>query len=487
MIGRTTGEMGLYIEELQSEEGYAEISLGEAEIVSRYDYIIHTVSLAEINDLVGQFRNTLNSVDKSPYKQLAWHEISDLENILHTLHPHRTTRGLINAGGSLLKFVWGTMDDDDRQNIETHQQTIDENNHILIETVNQQVLINNNFNQSIVTLRDTVANDRKIFAEGLQATTALGKEAINDGMVIIQLIQIQALKNKLQVLQQCITSAKQGIMSPALLTTREIEIFNIDFDKLKGLRIGLVQWINDKLSIVIKVPATTLTTTKKLIIPIPNQQRYEIISDAEIIVEINNDTYTWEEGKSIFELKTTKNCVTRRKCAIRLEKMEKIIEINSNQIVLINIRNQSLESTCDQRVLQLRGNYFVNFNNCTIIIDGARFSNKVVRATQTFVLPKYQKTLTTERIISFQDIALQQEENIKTIEELKFHKTTTAAVGGIGILMIIGLLITVIILCRRQGKINIKVAQPGLHKGFIRNTLIRKRFPIDETTIDNAQ
>jgi len=47
-----------------------------------------------------------------------------------------------------MKCFYGTMDNEDREQIESHLRIIDKNNHHAIETINAQVEINDSFNKN---------------------------------------------------------------------------------------------------------------------------------------------------------------------------------------------------------------------------------------------------------------------------------------------------------------------------------------------------
>ncbi|GBP00246.1 hypothetical protein EVAR_70440_1 [Eumeta japonica] len=86
----------------------------------------------------------------------------------------------------------------------------------------------------------------------------------------------------------------------------------------------------------------------------------------------------------------------------------------------------SLWSTCDERKFELTGHYLFHFNNCTIEIGDRGFGNRVVESTQVFSLPTYPKQISTEKVLTYQDIILQQQNNLEKIEELRFHRTVGA-------------------------------------------------------------
>lgn len=87
--------------------------------------------------------------------------IETVKSKLNTLIPHRHRRGLFNFVGTIHKWIYGTMDNDDRQEIEDHLKTIDTNNHNIILNSNQQVKINTIFNETFTKIKEAIAKDRE--------------------------------------------------------------------------------------------------------------------------------------------------------------------------------------------------------------------------------------------------------------------------------------------------------------------------------------
>lgn len=54
------------------------------------------------------------------------------KRIAHLVGTQKKSRWLVNAGGALMKFDFGAMDEKDRQNFEEYQRVLDEKNHQLI-------------------------------------------------------------------------------------------------------------------------------------------------------------------------------------------------------------------------------------------------------------------------------------------------------------------------------------------------------------------
>jgi len=79
----------LNIGKIDSELGYAEIHVGNADIVSKYNFIIHSINVDEINSLISQFREILNSLNITEYKNLCEDELKEIEKMTKIFLPAR--------------------------------------------------------------------------------------------------------------------------------------------------------------------------------------------------------------------------------------------------------------------------------------------------------------------------------------------------------------------------------------------------------------
>lgn len=142
------------IEKIESLSGYAEIKIDEVEIMSKSDIILHIIHPQEILTVINNFEIIINSTDLEENKNVTLTQIKILKNKVKTIIPHTFRRGLINFGGKILNWLYGTMDDDGRQDIDNHLKTIDKNNHKAIQNINQQIKINDNFNRTLTFTKD---------------------------------------------------------------------------------------------------------------------------------------------------------------------------------------------------------------------------------------------------------------------------------------------------------------------------------------------
>ncbi|XP_017478687.1 PREDICTED: uncharacterized protein LOC108368353 [Rhagoletis zephyria] len=140
---------------LTDQVGFIDIQMRTQEIVKDTDIVLHLINIKEIESVVNEMTDNIILM-KTNNKDILHAELLETRNKLMTLvpNPKRKARGLENAIGSVSKWMFGTMDDNDRQIIQNHLLKTD-------ETVNEQIHINDYFNLAIEQIKNIVRNDRK--------------------------------------------------------------------------------------------------------------------------------------------------------------------------------------------------------------------------------------------------------------------------------------------------------------------------------------
>lgn len=94
------------------------------------------------------------------------HQLNHLRTELQTLIPHtREKRGLLNIVGTGLKYIYGTMDDNDRREIESQLQVLETNTHNAITQSNNQIQINEQFDEQLEKLTTLYSSQMKKIIE----------------------------------------------------------------------------------------------------------------------------------------------------------------------------------------------------------------------------------------------------------------------------------------------------------------------------------
>lgn len=445
-----------------------QVKLREVEIVNQTSTIIHVIDPTEINNILTQIETNLERLDIDS-KNLINSEIKVIRARIKSITPRnnvRRRRGLINFAGSVQKWIFGTMDDDDRQEILEHLKVTDENNHNAITNLNKQIKINTHFNESINILKSSVEEDRIKMTEAFNGIRKQNDEIVKHSLYVDQIIKLRYLENKVDQIQDNIISAKHNIIHPNILTAEEIELYKIDFYKLKLIKVGILEYKNQMLIIAIKIPQNYIKTDLKLLTPLPNKDYFEIDENNEYIVEIENKFLEYKEDTMLKDLKISKNCVWTKQCKLRYNNKTKIEILDDETILIKNALEEKLIQNCDDRNISLSKNYFITFYNCKIKLYQETFYNQKKIIQDKYFYPSNNFNLTHVKAVTFDNIVLKHFENIKEIEELKFHKKVSY---GITVTLVIILIISLAIIVIWQKK-NIKNKIEIIHKGIQENS-----------------
>lgn len=180
LVLATTAVAHLTVEKIEVESGYTQIKLQNVDIVWNYDTVFHIVNIDELEIITNLFEANINASSLTEDKKLVLeHDLRVIRNKLKTLIPHRQKRGLLNFIGTAHKWLYGTMDNNDREEIEKHLNVIDINDHNLIENSNQQVRINKNFNETFIKLKEAIENDRNTISRQFENISKDQKFCLN--------------------------------------------------------------------------------------------------------------------------------------------------------------------------------------------------------------------------------------------------------------------------------------------------------------------
>lgn len=442
MIMLTPSSKGIITtKRLTEQSGFIDIFIKNQEIVKESDIILHIINLQEIEHILDQMTENVILM-RTNNKEILQLELLDARNKLTTLKPKqiRIRRGLINGIGSMSKWLFGTMDDEDRQNIQKHLFNINE----IINNNDQQIVINNYFNETINHFKIIVENDRKIIETKINSIDKILDIENNKHIYLEQLSNIQLIKNKIEHLQDNVISAKYGMIHPSILTFNEIEKYKIDYNKLKYIQIGTTFLSDSHLVFGIKIPKTFEIVKLRSIVPIPNNESNEIDYNIEKIFEFDNKIYKFEEHKHLKDLKISTHCIIKNNCQLIKHNEFEIIELDIDTIIIKNSINININQTCNSEKIILNGNYLINYNNCSVKIKDYLLSNVVETIEQKQIFNNIDSIRNFTNKITFEQIKEEHKVNVRNIKELNFHKRITYSCNILIIIVILTLLIIII-------------------------------------------
>lgn len=446
----------LMIEKIETNNGLAEVRLGEIQIIESYDIVLHIINPEEIKNVITALESNLIDLNLEDEKGVLTTELNSLKHMIQTLIPYRHKRGLINLVGTGFKWLYGTMDDNDRQNIEEHLKTIDENNHNIINQSNRQVYVNDHFNKTFLTLKQTIENDRKKIINQLNSINQGNKHVISKILYLESILKIKIIKDNLEHIQNNIASSRIGLMGNNILTNEEIDKYNIDLEKFQNIKLGTFKYDECKIIFAIKIPKSTFKAKLYLITAMPNQNSEELLIEDQTIVRINNTRYKYvndPDFKTLKEFNLCNNCVKSKNVKFELKEIEKGL------LLLKNCINVSLNSNCDERNSKLNGNYLLTFSNCEVYVNNRTFTNKQEKFVQRFVIPNDIRLHVNRSELTFDDLIIKQAENIEFIKELKYQRQNHLYIDiGTG-LIIVAIFLIISIYVYRKFRVTYKIRE----------------------------
>lgn len=412
----------LQVHPIPEENGYTKIRIRQVDIVNDTDTILHIINPSELLQICIKLELNIDLL-KIEDKQIFYHEIRLIKSKLRTIsRAKREKRGLINVVGRVQNWLFGTMDDSDREEILEHLKITDENSHVSINNLNKQIQINEHYNKSLSDLKLIIESDRTKILESYNTTNEFIRNLNYKIIVLEQSIKLRFLENKVNQILDNIMAAKNNIIHPSMLTLEELEKYNIDFPTIKLLKAGVMEYKNDLLIFAIKIPVNFISTELQIIKSIPNTNHLEINEKEEMIVEIDEKIYKYEENSLFKNLKKSKNCIITNSCYLTYNNLTTIEEIDDKTLLLKNMYKEVIWQNCDQRNITLTGNYLINYNNCSLTIKQTKFCNKETIIPDKYFYPSNKNNEMFVKPIDFNKIIMENVKNLEEIKELHYHK-----------------------------------------------------------------
>lgn len=411
-------QANIVLQPIMETNGYIEINNSNSSIPIESDLILHYMDVKETTDILLEMRNDLNTLNTNEQIFIK-NEIDTLLSKLKTITPNnRQKRGLINLVGNAWKYLFGTMDNTDQEDITNHFNTVDTNIHNSITNLNQQIKINDHLNKTILLIRDTLAQNQKNsmhFMEGLHKSV---RDILKRTIYLESLLILTTIRNHIEHIQNYITTAQNGISDASILTKQEIEDYEINISKIKYLRTAILEK-NNELIFVIKIPKTFQYVQIITIIPMPYLNK-EIEAGIENTFIYNNETFTYKENNYINECRISKHCTITKTCKLVKNDNTEIININDQTIIVKNARNNTITNNYNNTKNVLNGNFLIQYNNCTLTIANKKFSNQNKMYLDKIIVPKF-RNITFNSTLTMEEVKLKTIQNLKEIEEIKYN------------------------------------------------------------------
>lgn len=432
----------IQISQLKDENGFAIIKLEEQKIIENYTKTLHIVNLTEYQEIVRNLNHNfylLNLKETSTEYKFLKTEFLNLQHTLNSLIPKldgkiRNKRGLVNALGTTMKFLTGTMDNEDSEQIFKQLQNLDLNTRQITNTINNQIIINKNFEKNIHTIAENVNNQQLEISQFLnkieKQTNNLITKTSQTPFALQLFAQITLINNHLQHIKDIILLSRLEVLAHDILTEDEIQKFNLTIEDMPYIK-STILFKDGLIIIVLSLPNfTTENYFNALVIPFPNYKHEQLDVPIQNIILKDKEIFEYNNKKDLLKknlIFPNNNCIKNllkenNTCNFKINKLESIKKINEELIVTLNLEKIKIVQNCINQEIVIKGNNLIKYSNCNLNIKNNEFYNKIEKYKDVPIIPIVNESNLTKIINNFtlKQVYVNQIENLKAIEYLEY-------------------------------------------------------------------
>ena len=389
------------------------LEIGKMKLVEGKYKLVHKIDLEKLNNAVEEIE--IASSNHPNLNKLIYLEATDLKNNLARIIPRHFRNKRWDFIGSAFKWIAGSPDADDLRYIEGSIKDLNTQNNI-------QIKINDQINEKINEMTTTIN----------QLLIQNGKSSPDDVNSITTILNLKQLNEKIQSIKDAIVLANKNIASHRLIEVEEINILANILEQ-QGIHIQVPEQALDYVETQIGVNKSTLLYI--LTIPRVRRKTFEMLEFKPLV---NNNKTVKLPGK-IFARNYPEAYLINKPCKIinrhhicnykdisnqfnnsctfntlfnsvstcefkEVKNHEEIIELNPNTI-LINQANVTIHSDCHYKNKTLIGSYLIQFENCTIIINGRTYSHITLTNVDVPQFKSYMNPRIRKKDMTFRTIA----------------------------------------------------------------------------------
>jgi len=355
MLITTVHGQQIEINNIDTNHGYLLFSDKPVQIPSSFEHHCLRINLTEIDTIADYFEQRLRTDYHAPQVKFLYNKMR--RELAGIALRHRNKRGLINIVGSVFKYLFGTLDENDRVDIQRKLET-NAHNSVNLHELNDAIQLINDGMQKIQNYENDSNIINSLLYELMQFT-----EYIEDVEMGMQLSRL-------------------GLFNPKLLNYDKLE--NVNSQNI--LNIKTSTWINyndNQLLIISHIPINFSLINTVKIIPYPDSNGYQLeYTDTQSYFERENKVYN-NENKEINNECVT-NIIKHLKPICNFESIhtDEIIKyIEPNTIVTWNLTQTSLKQNCQNSInnIKIKGNKMIKVTQCKIEINSIILSENLFK------------------------------------------------------------------------------------------------------------
>lgn len=388
--------------------------LGPAKTIIGQSNLFHIVKLEKYRENIFEIKRTLKYFENLTTKDLIYNsdniiniKLKNLENNLETLVPKfRTRRGLINGLGTIIKSITGNMDANDALVLNQQIEKILNNENSINKDMDNQHKINHemierfgNITKHVNDQQQTIINYLKHFQEQMGNKIRLEEHTIEHMQLLNQIdFNINLLNDHISSISEAVVLAKLNIISKHILSRDELRYIHSQFEK-QNITLYSDEHIYEMLNlqayyngsnIIFNIQIPTFSKdqyTMYHIIPLPTRDNKVILSKPFLILNPKTIQYFDErcpqiEGTYYCQETSRKentngsscigNILNNKPAYCELHPREIITEIlqpEPNYILLTNVPEILLTSTCGLEKQKIQGTSLIHYSLCEVTIN----------------------------------------------------------------------------------------------------------------------
>lgn len=491
----TTGQK-MEIQNLSDNMGILPMKLGTARTIKAYNNLIHVVRLDAYETNINKIANSLTAFDKigdlKNSLTILNVKVTELKAKLQTLMPRlRNKRGLVNGLGSVIKSITGNMDADDAIHLNKEIEQLTQGQSTITGEINQLTQINNQMSQRFSNITNHINRQQEIIEGYLRYSRNELNNRIKSDEIAIRYTQylnqvnynIDLLSSHLSNIAEAVVLARLNIISKQILNSDELnEIYT--FFKNKSIEIksdehiyellGLQAYYNNTNIIFnIQIPQISEETYSFFhIIPLPINNTKMIISKPFAISNPKNIHHFDEKCPKIegiyycrearkYQINPNDTCIANllnnlpAECSLReVPEVAEILQPEHNYVLLINIPETTIHTTCEPHQQKLKGTQLIHFENCQLEINQIIYeSNENIYWEDVHIFPSLLQQINVSSIIKSPNIQKLQDhqlKNMRLINTLHTKTTRTSSITIVNSIATFGLILIIIHLLRHH-------------------------------------
>lgn len=437
-------------------QGFVIIKDQEIQVISNYTKLLHKINLNSWTDNLQIIQENIEKLDFTHQFPTLMHNFKSLAEEIENIIPHnRNKRGLINILGKGLKYITGVMDSEDEQEIKDRLKVNEQNNHNLVKAFNDQVKINDNFDETMKNVTEHINKQQNRVKEQLDQFSNLLRRDTKQIEIIQHVFQIQydiqLLREQVRKVKENLLLSQIGLLSRDILTINEIENYNITIKDMMNIKSSVIVFDNHIIFVLLLPNYEDSKYYRIFVEPVPNRNKLEL--------DIDNKSFIIK-GKELYE--DTGNTVVRKnlklfrnscqifkdnaQCNFKKNENLEIKQITNNIVITKNIPNTIVKHNCNKFEIILSGNNLIKFENCKININNITYENFVNE--DNFVIPNFNNVSIKNILTNFSiaDLHLRHLQNRERIEEIKSRNALHEHIAITTTSVVIIFLITILLI-----------------------------------------